>query len=215
MAFCTDTDLLHWEPNVLKDATFASQALISGTGNLTGTSFAISAGSFTASAVQPGMVMILTGAVAGCFPIESVNSATQVTLSVLYDGLFPEEGAGAAVPVGSATGLTFVIRTFWPQRRIVSDVIQQAAGLESGEIAASAILNPHELRRACALGTLQLIYSAMAAASSSPAALNTRTELYERLYRRALRSAKVELDLNGDGKADVVRSLAVLELQRS
>jgi hypothetical protein len=54
----------------------------------------------------------------------------------------------------------------------------------------------------------------MAAASSSPAMLNTRADLYERLYRRALRAAKVELDLNGDGRVDMIRSLGVLELQR-
>ncbi len=214
MAFCTDTDLLHWEPSVLKDATFASQALISGTGNLTGTSFVISAGSFITSQVQPGMVMVLSGALAGCFPIASVNSATQVTLSVLYDGLFPETGGASAIPVGSGTGLTYFVRTFWPQRRIVSDLIQQATGLASGESAASAIINPKELRRACALGTLQMIYSALAAASASPALFNTRADVYERLYRRALRSATVELDLNGDGKPDVVRSLAVLDFQR-
>ena len=214
MAFCTDADLLHWEPSVLKDATFASQALISGTGNLTGTSFVISTGSFVASEVQVGNVMVLSGAVAGCFPVAAINSATQVTLSVLYDGLFPDEGAPAPVSVGTATGLTFVVRTFWPQRRIISDVIQQAAGIASGESAASSVLNPKELRRACALGTLQQIYSAMAAASSSPAMLNTRADLYERLYRRALRAAKVELDLNADGRVDVIRSLGVLEFQR-
>ena len=28
MTFCTDIDLLHWEPNILRDAAFASQTLI-------------------------------------------------------------------------------------------------------------------------------------------------------------------------------------------
>ena len=215
MAFCTDTDLLHWEPNVLKDAAFASQMLMSGSANLAGTALTISSGSFTANHVEAGQVMVLSGTLAGCFPIASVNSATQATLSVMYDGLFPESGAGVAAPVGTAGGLTFVVRTFWAQRRMVSDLIQQAAGLASGELASAAILNPKELRRACALGTLQLIYSAMAAATSMPGNLNTRADLYERLYRRALRSAKVELDLNGDGRIDAVRALSVIELART
>jgi len=214
MTYCTDSDLLHWEPNVLKDAAFASQSLISGTGNLAGTTFTIASGSFITSRVEAGQVMVLSGGLAGCFPIASVISATQVNLSVLYDGLFPEQDPGTAIPVGTATGLSFVVRTFWPQRRMISDVIQQAAGLSSGELAGAAILNPRELRRACALGTLQLIYSATAAVSVSPGPFNTRADLYERLYRRALRSAKVELDLNGDGKIDAIRALSVLEFQR-
>jgi len=43
---------------------------------------------------------------------------------------------------------------------------------------------------------------------------NVRVDLYERLYRRALRNTRVDLDLNGDGRADTVRALNVLELQR-
>ena len=32
--YCTDVDLITWEPNVLKDAAFASQTLIAGTADL-------------------------------------------------------------------------------------------------------------------------------------------------------------------------------------
>src|SRR5437764_11408978 len=102
MPFCTDTDLLHWEPNILKDAAFASQTLLAGTGNLVGTAFTITSGSLTADHIQAGQVIVLTGAVAGCFPIASVDNTTQLTVSVLYDGLLPESGAGTAGPVGTA-----------------------------------------------------------------------------------------------------------------
>jgi hypothetical protein len=215
MSFCTDIDLLHWEPSILKDAAFASQTLIAGTGNLAGTVFTISAGSLAAAHVQAGHVVAFTGSYIGCFPIVSVDSATQLTLSVLYDGFFPETGSGVPSPASGAGAPSYAVRTFWAQRRIVSDVMQQAAGLHSGELAAAVILNAHELKRACALGTLQMIYSALAAASTSPGALNARADLYEKLYRRALRSAKVELDLNGDGRVDSIRALNVLELART
>ncbi|HEV2294580.1 MAG TPA: hypothetical protein VGR35_12055 [Tepidisphaeraceae bacterium] len=74
--------------------------------------------------------------------------------------------------------------------------------------------NPIALKKPAVLGTLQMIYSALAAAAATPQTLATRAELYERLYRRALRNTVVELDLNGDGEADTVRPLNVMQLQR-
>src|SRR3954468_10271705 len=85
--FCTDIDLLHWEPNICRDAAFASQTLMSGTADLAGTTLTISSGSFEDSNIEPGQVVVLSGAVTGSFPILSVDSATQLTVSVLYDNL--------------------------------------------------------------------------------------------------------------------------------
>jgi hypothetical protein len=75
-------------------------------------------------------------------------------------------------------------------------------------------LNPWALTRACTLGTLQMIYSALAAAAEEPDNLQVRADLYERLYRRELRSAKVRIDEEGDGSDIVIRPLNVLKLQR-
>ena len=214
MTFATDIDLLHWEPNILKDAAFASQTLLSGTGNLAGTVFTIASGSFTAAHVASDMAIVLSGSVAGTFPIVSVDSATQLTISTLYDGLFPTSGDAEASPIASANGLTYAIRTFWPQRRVVSELLLQAAGLDPTDDAAGTIMNPQSLRRPCTLGTLQMIYSALAAAAQEPENLNVRAEMYERLNRRALRSVTLEIDANGDGEAEIARPLNVLCLQR-
>jgi len=217
MTFCKDVDLLHWEPNLFRDAAFASQALMGGTGDLAGTTFTVSAGSLAASHVVAGGVIVLSGSVAGSFPIVSIDSATQLTLSVLYDQLYPDEGAGTASPVGTAAGLTFSVRTFWAQRKVVSDLLLQAAGIVPGteEAATASVLNPEALRRACVLGTLQMIYNALAAVGGEAAAeLGVRSDLYERLYRRAVRQAKVELDLDGDGVRDVRRVLDVVRFCR-
>lgn len=221
MTYCTDTDLLHWEPQLLNEAAFASQTLISGTGDLVDATFTTNAGvaSLLDAHVAADQVICLgPGTVAGCFPIVSVNSATDLTLSVLYDGLYPTDEGASAVPslVGSAVDLPFVIRTYWPQRRVVSDLLLQSAGLDPAEVSASPerIVNPEALRRACILGTLQMIYSALAAAAAEPAAHEVRAELYERLYRRAMRATRVEIDLNRDGESDTIRQLNVLNLQR-
>ena len=212
MTFCTDIDLLYWEPDLLKSAAFASQLLLAGTGTLSGTKFTIASGSLAESHVLAGQAIVLSGAVSGCYPLASVDSATELTLSVLYEGLDQSPS-----PPGSAADVGLVIRTFWPQRKLVSDLLLHAAGIgpESGAPAEAAIANPQALRRPCTLGTLQLLYSAMSAASNEPGPLAIRAELYERLYRRALSRTRVEIDYNGDGAAERVRHLALIELGRN
>ena len=212
ITFATDIDLLHWEPNLLKDATFASQKLISGTGNVAGTAFTISSGSFTDAKVKVDQLIKLAAPFDGTFPIITVNSATQLTLSVMYDGLFPDSGPRVPGPVGSASAVTYSIHTFFPQIMIVSDLLLQAAGLKEDQ--SDAILNPTALKRPCTLGALQMIYSALAAAAAEPADFIVRADLYERLYRRALRCANVEIDMDGDGIPESRRALNVLELKR-
>jgi hypothetical protein len=217
MTFCTDVDLLHWEPNLFRDAVFASQQLIGGTGDLNGTVFTLAGGSLTAAHVAVNQVIVLEGTIAGSYPITGVSNATQLVLSVLYDGLFPESGSAEPSPVGTATAVPFGIRTFWAQRQVVSDLLKRAAGIDVGSASAQGaqIINTEAMRRPCVLGTLQMIYSALAAAAATPTNFQVRADLYERMYRRALGQLRAEVDLNGDGVADTVRRLNVLELTRA
>lgn len=216
MIYCTDVDLLHWEPNLFRDAAFASQLQLAGTGDLSGTTFTLDTGSLVAAHVAVNQVIVLTGTIAGSYPIVSIDGATQLTLSVMYDGLYPESGPGVASPVGTAIDLGYAIRTFWPQRKVVSDLLTRAAGIgpETDAPAAAQVVNAESLRRPCVLGTLQMIYSALAAAAAEPAKFSARAELYERLYRRALAQTRVQVDLDGDGREDATRMLSVLELKR-
>jgi hypothetical protein len=220
MVFCNDVDLLYWEPDVLKDAAFASQTLDAGTGNLTGTQFAIVTGNlFSTQRIEAGQVIVLSGAVAGCFPIAEIIDPFFLRIGVLNDELFPVPPDVPPTPVspGTAAGLNYIIRTFWAQRRVVSDLLAQSVGIVSGssQAATALILNPQVLRRAATLGTLQMIYNAMAAAAAEPARFSVRADLYERLYRRALRQAQVDIDLDGDGRADVRRSPGLLRMIRT
>jgi hypothetical protein len=119
--------------------------------------------------------------------------------------------------VGTAIDLGYVIRTFWPQRKVVSDLLTRAAGIgaETNAPASAQVINTEALRRPCVLGTLQMIYGALAAAAAEPANFAARADLYERLYRRALAQTRVQLDLDGDGREDAVRLLGVVELKRA
>src|SRR5438067_692194 len=133
MTFCTDTELLHFEPNICHDAAFVSQTLMSASGNLSGTTFTIASGSFTTSHVAAGQVIVFTSGTNGSFPIVSVDSATQLTISVLAES--------SSAPVGAGSSLPFVIRTYWPQRRVISELLQQAAGLDPTQDNSSKIIN--------------------------------------------------------------------------
>jgi hypothetical protein len=219
MIFCRDIDLLYWEPDVLRDAAFGSQTLMSGTGDVAASSFApTTGGAFTNHAVEPGHVIVLGGAAAGCYAVTSVDGPFALTLSAVYAEMLPESGTPPTpVAAFTAAGVSYAIRTFWAQRRVVSDLLMHAIGIVPGtaQAATASVLNPEALRRACVLGALQMIYSGVAAAADEPARFSVRAELYERLYRRALLSAQVDVDLDGDGRADARRSPGLVRMVRA
>ncbi len=208
--YATDTDLLLWEPHLPSDAALASQTLLTGTADLSGTTLTIAAGSLIASHVEPDQVVALSGAITGCYPIVSVNSTTQMILSILYAGSWHDADPKVPSPIGSATGLSFAIRTFYAQRRVITDLIDQTINLPAG----ATLLNPDVLRRPCALGAIQMIYSTLTAAADAPEIYQVRADLYQRLYRRALRSAVLHIDTVGDGRIHEIRRLNVLQLVR-
>lgn len=211
MTYATDTDLLHWEPALFKDATLPSQTLIAGTAAVTGTAVTIAAGSFTTAGIVAGHVLTLGTPLEGSFPIVAVSSATVLSVSVLYDRLTPDDTDTPPRPIGSGTNVPYTIKTFLPQIGIVSEMLRRV--LEVSD--AAQILNPLALRRSAALGTLQMLYSAAGAIALDDVKLSAKAVFYERLYRRALRVAKVEIDQNGDGVRDSIRCPGIVQLRRS
>jgi len=211
MTFATDIDLLLWEPKLLEEAAFASQILLSGSCDLNATAITIASGSFIDSKVQAGNVVVLAGSIAGCFPIVTVDSATELNISALYADL--SEPLVEPSVIGTAAGLTFSIRTFWAQRQIVSDLILATAGLNPDVTGDQILLTP-SLRRACALGSLQMIYNAIAATADETHHHAIRASVYGKLYRRALRLVRLEIDTNGDGEAEIHRDLNISSLIR-
>jgi hypothetical protein len=211
MTFATDVDLLQYEPNLFVEAAFASQTLLTAAADLDGTTLALSEGSLDDSRIEAGMVVAVSGGVNGSFPVVSITDATHCEISVMQSGLGYEPVRSA--PVASAAGLTVSFRTFWPQRKVVSDLLSRLFDVEPAGTA--VILNADVLRRPCVLGTLQMIYAALSAASGDDAAhFITRVELYERLYKRSLRNLVVEVDTDDDGFADCRRFAGAVRLVR-
>jgi hypothetical protein len=192
MEFCTDMDLLHWEPTLFRDAVFASQELLGGTGDLNETTFTLASGSLLTAHVAANQVIVFSGSLSGSYPIVSVNSERQLAFMVLYDGL--PQSPGTERPLQK--GLSFAIRTFQAQRRVVSDLMMRAAGIDLGSVVTPRpqIVNLEAMRRPCVLGTLQSIYNTLAAAATNPNGPRVSADLYERLYRRALGQVVAEVD---------------------
>lgn len=208
---CSDIDLLRWEPQIAAEAAFTTQTLLTTTGSITGTTLTLAVGSLTTARVRAGFIAVLSGAVSGCFPIVSVDSGTTCTLSVLYDGL--DETPALPVSPGSGEDVTIAIRSFFPQRKVISDLLSWMAGVDpSGD---AVILNAAEFRKPCVLGTLHMIYSAMWTASLERRAdLAIRAELYERLYRKSLRGVIAKVDTDGDGIMNQTRPLRMVQFAR-
>lgn len=214
MILCTDLDLIHWEPHIFTEAASLAQSMLAGSGNLEGTEFTITTegASLIDAHVARDHVVVFGGPVSGAFPITQIVNATKFGLSVLYDQISDPDFAPTAP--GIADGLTFAIRTFWPQRNAASEAILNAARINPDD-AAAVILNPKELRRPCVLATLQMLYTSLSGSAEEPDEPLARAKLYDRLYRRALRGVRLQLDLDRDGRVDEIRAFNVLQLRRA
>ncbi|MFT3785270.1 MAG: hypothetical protein QM770_03775 [Tepidisphaeraceae bacterium] len=222
MIYCNDSDLLAWEPNLAAEASFAAQTLLQQDVTLDGSTLILSGDgpSFDDSRVRAGHIAVLGGSMPGCFPIIALTTASRAVISRSHELLpaagaaTPENAASFAVAVGTGTGIPLAVRTFAPQRMVVSEVLRRLAGVD--ETRGETLLNTASLKRPAVLGTLQMIYNALAAAGGDGAAeLIVRAELYERLYRRSLRNVVVEIDTDGDGRANVQRLLRTARLVRA
>jgi hypothetical protein len=211
--YCTDADLLSWEPDLPREASFASQTLLANVAaSLAGTTLTLASGSFADSRVRAGHVVVLSGTVSGCFPILSVDSPTTCTISAQHEGLLDEPPTPA--PAGTAASVSVTVRTFAPQRIVTSEMLTRLGGVEP--TGSQRITNVAALRRPAVLGTLHMVYSALSAAGGDESAdLIVRAELYERLFRRSLRAIIVEVDTNGDGEPDLRRMLRSARLVRA
>ena len=147
----TDRDILAAEPSLFSDACFSSQKLCGGTnGIVAGTQFTASGVDFTASGVTAGGVIWLTsadGSIDGGFEIVSLIDSTHITVSILRS-----DPAGAAIPVGSASGLTWSIKTFAPQISVaqtqLSHRLRCLPGWEAATETLETLDNPESVKLA-------------------------------------------------------------------
>ncbi|MBN1844786.1 MAG: hypothetical protein JW810_03820 [Sedimentisphaerales bacterium] len=213
--FSKDVDLLKWEPVVFRELAPASQTLSQGEdGSLEGTVFTSAAASFESCGVAAGQVVCLSDGMSleGCYEIVSVDSATQLTVSVLRPD---EDGDPIAPPSG--TEISHRISTFDPQAEEVAYGLLQYFGMEAepddpqkiGEI-----LNTRALRQASVFGVLSTLFAAASCGRNDASGYRQKSLRYQNLFHTARGRSRLEVDTDGDARAEQFRCGGTVRLRR-
>jgi len=202
--FSRDVDLARFEPGVFGTWYLPSQVLCGGAnGIVAGTQFTASGVDFTAAQVDAGYVIYLEsvdGAIKGAFEIVSVDDSTHLTVSVLR--VNTNQGA---IPVGSASGLTWRIVTYNVQAYEVLWQLSQKLGLSPGcssEYSIENLVDVGPLRQVSVFGVLAAVFEALYVGLDGQDVLVGKKEHYQRLYGKAIERLSVQVDADGDGDAD-------------
>ena len=211
MAFAVDRDLLVLEPMLLRDVGWSAQTLIDVSDvTVTGAVAQSLSSDFNVAGVRAGMVATLDGV-----PVEilEVTSATTMTVSRMRP-----VGDETAIPPMGGSGLSMVIATFGPQLELVHAQTLRSLGIEPTDVDAAPgagdIVNPMALALVESLGALHLILSSAAAMVGPASPMWARAQLYRERLDAARRRVVVEIDLDGDGAADVARRMNTAQFLR-
>jgi hypothetical protein len=216
--FSNDVDLLKWEPVLFRDLALASQTLCQGSdGVLSGTTFTSSSASFTSSGVAAGHVIYLSniasgGVTDGCYEVVSVDSATQLTVSVV-------RVTNADNPVAPPSGgsISYCISTFDPQAEEAAYSLLQYFGIgatdDEGELE-SNVLNIRALRQAAVFAVLSAVFVGSVCGGEEAGGFWRKSLRYQKMFQAARIRARLEVDTNGDNIAEQFQTGGTVRLRR-
>jgi len=214
--FSNDVDVLRYEPVLFGELHLPSQVQASGTGaTLSGSILTANEADFLAAGIAAGGVIYLRssdGALDGAYEIVSVDSATQLTASVVR-----ADPADPAIAPPAGDEISYRISTLAPQAADAAFELTQHFGIRPGdptsEIAAENIVNTEGLRRTSALAVIASVYR-MWANHTQDECLRRKSLLYTQLFEKARQRCHASADLGSDGIADVDRVGGVVRLVR-
>lgn len=214
MAFATDRDVLALEPHAYRDLVFVGQVVQSGVASTTGNALEMADFSvdFFQARVAPGHVLMAQG-----LPLEviSVDGSNEATVSLLRP-----TADGPIIEPPKLTGAAAYVMTLGPQLELAHRSVLRMAGIDpdaapgQGALTAAAVTNPGAMRRLEALGALHLAWAAAGATQGDDAPANERAAWYRRRFADERSRAAVEIDLDADGRPDVLRRLNATVLMR-
>jgi hypothetical protein len=169
-----------------------------------GTQFTAAGVDFITSQVQAGgVIWIQSGdeTIKGAFEIVDVIDSGHLTVSVVR--INDEQ---AAIPVGSASGLTWRIVSYGLQGYEILWQLSQRLGLRPGcsasDYSVDEIVNAESLRQVSVFGVLDMIFQSLYRGLEGQDVLNEKAEHYRLQFDEAMGRLRVKIDLDGDGDAE-------------
>ena len=214
--FSEDSDILRYEPILFGELHLPGQILASGAGGvLSGTTFTADGANFASARISGGGVIYLqssNGSLDGAFEIVSVDSETQLAVSVLR----VDSGDDPIAPP-AATDISYRVSTFAPQAAEVGFQLTEYFGIRPGnpasDVGVEDILDKNVLRSASVLGVISSVY-AMLASKSQDENFWKKSLYYQKLFEKARQRCRVSIDADSDGVADITRIGASVRLVR-
>ena len=216
VSFSNDVDILKYEPVLFGELHLSGQVLAAGTGGmLSGTMFTAGGADFVSAQVSAGGVVYLQtadGSLDGAYEIISVDSATQLSVSVIRS-----DSVDTAVAPPAATGISYRVSTFGPQASEVGFRLTEHFGIRPGNPAsiydADDVLDTDVLKRASVFGVVSSVY-AMLASKAKDDNFWKKSLHYQKLFEKARERCRLSIDVGSDGVADVTRAGASARLVR-
>lgn len=211
-----DVDILRCEPILFGELHLSSQVLANGTSAaLSGTTLTAADASFEQAGVCAGGVIYLKsadGSLDGSYEIVSVDSATQLTVSVLRSDV-----TDAPIPPVAADDVAYHISTFGPQATDAAFQLTQYFGIQPGNptsaITIDNIVDTEGLRRASALLVIATVYT-MWSDQTHCETFWRKGRLYKQLFEEARQRCHLSVDLGSDGIVDITRIGGAIRLVR-
>ncbi|MCF7957976.1 MAG: hypothetical protein K9M57_05950, partial [Phycisphaerae bacterium] len=180
-----------------------------------GVTFSSATATSNDSGVAAGHVIRLRGSGGrgeGCYEIVSVDSQTQLTLSVV-------RAQSDAAPIAPPTGdqPNYGITSYDPQIEEASDLLLRRFGIKeegSESVSVEDIMDVRALRLVCVYAVLAMLYSGMAEWGDGTTDFWTKAHHYQAMCRLARNRVRLEIDTDDDGIAEQVRDGNTTRLQR-
>ena len=207
VSFSNDADILKYEPILFGELYLPWQVLASGTGGtLSGTTFTADDADFVTAQVSVGGVTYLQsadGLLDGVYEIISVDSATQLSLSVIRS-----DPSDTAVAPPAATDIYYRISTFAPQANEVGFQLTEYFGISPGNPASDIniedVLDTSVLKLASVFAVISIVY-AMLAGKAKDENYWKKSLYYQKLFAKARGRCRLSIDVGTDGLADVTK----------
>jgi hypothetical protein len=214
--FSKDVDILKYEPVLFGELHLPWQVLAAGAGGtLNGTTFTASGADFVSALVTAGQVIYLQsadGSLDGAYEIVSVDSATQLSVSVIR-----ADSDDDAVAPPAATDISYRISTFGPQASEAGFQLTEYFGIGPGnpasDVGVEDVLDTDVLKRASVFAVVSSVY-AMLASKAEDENFWKKSLHYRKLFERARGRCRLSIDVGSDGVADVTKLGASVRLVR-